>query len=551
MPVSVVGKPISRVDARAKVTGEARYPGDWYLPGMLHARVVWSEYPHARLRCIDIARASACPGVVAVLTHRDIPVNEFGIIEYDQHVLAEDVVRWIGEPVALVVAETEGAAEEGRELVRVEYEPLPVVSDPVAAMEPGAPLVHPERGSNILSYNRIRRGDVDRALGEAEVVVEGVYRTPHVEHAYLQPEAGVAYLDEEGRLTVVVAAQWPHDDVRQIAHALALPPEQVREIVPAVGGAFGGREDISLQILVALAAWKTGRPVKLVWTREESVRGHGKRHPFLMQYRWGASRGRLVAAEVRLVADAGAYASTSKVVLANAVSVAVGPYVIPNVRVEGYAVYTNNPPTMAMRGFGTTQPPVAYEVIMDRLAKAQGIDPVEFRLDNMLEEGSLLATGVPVPPGVGVKETLRRAALAAGWRQEGERWVRPARKILPDGRRWGIGVASSFKNVGYSFGFDDKSTARVELSLDGEGRILGAELAIGASEVGMGVHTVLTQLAAETLGLSPDKVKLLEVDTARVPDAGSSSASRHTYVSGNAVVGACRAALARAAELLA
>lgn len=545
------GPGMPRVDAPAKVTGQALYPGDFYREGMLHARVVWSPAPHARILAIDTREAESLPGVVAVLTHRDVPVNEYGINEMDQQVLAEGVVRWAGEPVAVVVAETEEAAARACHMVRIEWEPLPVVSDPLAATEPGAPLVHPEKGTNVLVSYRIRRGDAERALREADVVVEGEFRVPHVEHAYLQPEAGLGYIDEEGRVTVVAAGQWPHDDVRQIAHALALPEDRVREIVPYVGGAFGGREDISLQILVALAAWKTGRPVKMVWTREESMRCHGKRHPFIMRYRWGAARdGRLVAARVELVADAGAYTSTSKVVLAGATTVATGPYQIPHVWVEARAVYTNNPPTMAMRGFGTTQPPVAYEQVMDQLAAALGMDPVEFRLKNMWEEGSVQATGAPVPPGVGIKETLRQAARAAGWRVEGGRWIKPSLSPLPDGRRRGIGVATAFKNVGYSYGFHDRSTVRLGLLLGERGEILHADMAIGAVEVGMGVHTVLVQVAAEALGVPPERIALHPVDTSSVPDAGSSSASRHTFISGNAVLGACRKALARRDELL-
>lgn len=542
----VLGRNLPRIDALAKVTGGARFPGDFYIEGMLHAVALWSPHPHARLIDVDISRAAALPGVVTVLTARDVPVNEYGIIFMDQRVLASDVVRWTGEAVAVVVAETEQIANEARDLIRVDYEPLPVVTDVEAALVPGAPLVHPEQGSNEIIHYKVRRGDPDRALEEADVIIEGEYRVPHVEHAYMQPEAGLAYIDDQGRVTVVAAGQWAHDDVRQIAHALGLPVDRVREIVPYIGGAFGGREDISLQILVALATYKTGRPVKMVWTREESLRCHGKRHPFVMRYRWGARKdGKLVAAVIELLADAGAYRSTTTAVLQCAVSVATGPYNIPDVRIDGIAAYTNNPPTMAMRGFGTAQPAVAYEQQVEKLAQALGMDPVEFRLANVWHEGAIQATGAPVPPGVGAAETIRAAALAAGWHLEGDRYRKPVLGPLPDGRRRGIGLATAFKNVGYSFGFHDRSTARLRLALTDRGEIDRAEMAIGASEVGMGVHTALVQIAAETLGIEPGRVEIKLVDTGAVPNAGSSSASRHTFISGNAVAGACREALAR------
>ncbi len=540
-----VGRSVRRVDAALKVTGQARYPADYAMAGMGHAKVVWAGEPHARILDLDPSAALALPGVVVVLTSRDVPCNEYGIIDSDQQVLAAEVVRWTGEALAVVVAETEELAERARDLVKVTYEPLPLLLDPIKAMDPGAPLIHAGRASNLLGSWKVRRGDVEAALTQADLVIEAEYHVPFVEHAYLQPEAALGYLDEQGRVTVVAAGQWPHDDVRQIAHALGLPEDRVREIVPSIGGAFGGREDISLQILVALAAWKARRPVKMVWTREESMRCHGKRHPFTMRYRWGAKNGRITAAKVELIADAGAYSSTSKAVVPGALSVAVGPYNIPNVAVDACVAHTNNPPTMAMRGFGTAQPAVAYEQQMDKFARALGEDPVSFRLKHLWDEGAVQPTGALVPPGVGVKETLRRAALALGWRSAGERWVKPELPPLPDGRRRGVGLATAFKNVGYSFGFHDRSTARVTVDLDERGEPRQAEVFSAAAEVGMGVHTVLVQIAAQELGLPVDRVKFHPVDTSETPDAGSSSASRHTFISGNAVLTACRQALAK------
>ena len=566
MKTKVVGQSLPRIDARDKVTGQAHYPGDFSMPGMLHAKVVWSEYPHARVRRIDTTKAEAYPSVVRVITYKDVPVNDYGINITDQPVLVAegDKVRWVGDRIAIVVAETERAAREACRLVEVGYEPLPVVTDPREAMKPGAPLVHDERGdTNVLRHIQIRTGDVEAGFAQANVIVEGYYVTPHVEHAYLQPEAGLGYIDEQGRVTVVCAAQWPHDDLHQIAHILNLPEDQVREIVPAVGGAFGGRGAMYIQHLLALCAYVVRRPVKMVFSREESITRTGKRHPFYLRHRWGATRdGKLTAVEIEGISDAGAYASTSIPVLANATSFFAGPYVVPNARIDGYTVYTTNAVTMAMRGFGATQPPVAYEQQMDKLAEALGMDPVELRLRNLFEEGSVAVTGNVMPPGVGVKETLRQAAVAAGWREENGHWLKPVlnpsaplrvnsaegpelgRPSAPHKRR-GIGVACAYKNVGYSFGFDDKTTARVELTLEESGVIGQVRVRVGASDVGEGVHTALAQIAAETLGVPLERVEIALLDTAEVPNAGSSSASRHVYVSGNAVLRACQEAKAK------
>ena len=555
MNTKVIGQSLPRIDAWEKVTGQARYPGDFSMPGMLHAKVVWSEYPHARVRLIDTSKAEALPGVVKVITYRDVPVNEYGINIRDQPVLIAqgDKVRWVGDRIAIIVAETEEIAEQARRLIKVDYEPLPVVTDPREAMKPGAPLVHDERGdTNILHHIRIRKGDMEAGFAQADVIVEGYYITPHVEHAYLQPEAGLGYIDEEGRITVIADAQWSHDDLHQIAHTLNLPQDQLREIVPAVGGAFGGREDMYIQHLLALCAYVVRRPVKIVFSREESVCRTGKRHPFYLRHRWGATRdGKLTAVEIEGISDAGAYASTSIPVLSNATSFFAGPYVVPNAKIDGYTVYTNNAVTMAMRGFGATQPPVAYEQQMDKVAEKLGVDPVELRLKNLFEEGSVAVTGNRMPPGVGIQETLRQAALAAGWREKDGHWFKPdlGQPSAPHKRR-GIGVACAYKNVGYSFGFDDKTTARVELALAESGAIQHARIRVGASDVGEGVHTALAQIAAEALDVPLERVEIAPLDTAEVPDAGSSSASRHVYISGNAVLRACWAAKAKLQDML-
>lgn len=547
MTMHSVGHSLPRLDAHDKVTGQARYAGDFSMPGMLHARVVWSAHAHARVTRIDTTRAEAVPGVVRVLTYRDVPVNNYGINIADQPVLVAvgDKVRCEADRLAIVVADSERAAEQARRLVDVEYEPLPVVCDPRQAMQPGAPLVHDERGdSNVLRHIKVRKGDVDAGFAQADVVIEGEYATPFIEHVYLQPEAGLGYIDNDGRVTVVCAAQWAHDDVHQIAHILDLPLDQVREIVPAIGGAFGGREDMFIQHLLALCAFVLRRPVRMIFTREESVSRTGKRHPFYFKCRLGARRdGTLTAVEVEGISDVGGYASTSIPVLSTAVSFFAGPYAVPNVRLDGYAVYTNNLITVAMRGFGSTQPVPAYEQQMDRLAEALGMDPVSLRLKNLLEAGSIGVTGAVMPPGVGMKETLLQAARAAGWREGDGCWLKPdlGTPSAPHKRR-GMGVACAFKNVGYSFGFDDQTTAIVELALEPSGTIGHVLVRLASSDVGQGVATTMAQIAAEALGVSPECVEIAPLDTAGVPNAGSASASRHVYISGNAVMRAGRLA---------
>jgi len=545
MKAKVIGQRLWRPDAVDKVTGRTRFPGDLSMDGMLYARVLFSDRPHARILSIDTSAAEQVPGVVAVLTHKDVPVNEYGLIFKDQPALNGDKVRSMFDRVALVIAETERAARRARDLIRVEYEDLPVVTDPREAMKPGAPVIHDRWPNNIQTHQHIRKGDVEAVFARDDVVmVEEEYFTPHQEHAYLQPEAGIGYIDEQGRVTVHSTGQWAHDDQHQIAHMLNLPLDRVRVIYAPAGGAFGGREDMSLQHLLALAAYcldRRGirRPVKIVWDRKESFRGHHKRHPYYMHCRSAATKdGRLLAVEATLIADIGAYSSSSSAVLNNAVSIITGPYEVPNVRVDGYNVFTNNLVAGAFRGFGALQATFAAESQMSRLAAALGMDPVVFRLKNALREGSVLATQSVVPAGVSVRETLLHAAEAAGWTEAGK--PRPQGQAAA-GRLRGIGVAAGYKNVCYSFGFPDKCTARCELY--GERTIEQAVVKIGVSEVGQGVLAALTQVAAETLGLPYDRVQLVNQDTAEVPEAGSCSASRLSFMGGNAVRLACEAAL--------
>ncbi|MGC9335319.1 MAG: xanthine dehydrogenase family protein molybdopterin-binding subunit [Anaerolineae bacterium] len=541
-----LGRRMLRPDAVDKVTGRARFPGDLYLEGALHAKVLFSDRPHARILSIDVSDAEQVPGVVAILTHQDVPVNEYGLIYKDQPALNAERVRSVFDRVALVIAETQRAARQGRDLIRVEYEDLPVLTDPREAMKPGAPTIQDAWPDNIQSHQRIRKGDVEAAFAREDVViVESDYFTPHQEHAYLQPEAGVGFIDEHGRVAVHSAGQWSHDDQHQIAHMLDLPLDQVRVIYAPAGGAFGGREDMSVQHLLALAAYaldKRGirRPVKIVWDRKESFRGHHKRHPYYMHFRSAATKeGRLLAVEATLIADIGAYSSSSTAVLNNAVSMANGAYEVPNVKVDGYNVFTNNLVCGAFRGFGALQATFGAEMQMSKLADALGMDPVVFRLKNALREGSVLATQSTVPPGVSIRETLLHAAEAAGWTEQGK--PHPSDEPV-EGMARGIGVASGYKNVCYSFGFPDKATARCELYGDGE--IQEAVVKIGVSEVGQGVLAVVGQMAAETLGVAYGQVRVVNEDTSEVPEAGSCSASRLSFMAGNAVKLACEGARA-------
>ena len=545
MTTKTIGQSTRRVDAQAKVTGQALYPGDLAMPGMLHMKVLFANRPHARILSIDTSQAEACTGVVAVFTARDVPVNEYGLMMNDQPVLCgpgsdkpgAGVVRFVGDQVALVVAETEKAAAAARDLIGVEYEDLPVITDPREAMRPDAVQIHPDKPGNIVAQYLIRKGDVEAAFAEADVIVEGEYFTPMQEHAYLQPEAGLAYIDEEGRVTVQVAGQHAHRDGEQIAHALGLPDEQVRVIYPAIGGAFGGREDMSVQIILALAAWKLHRPVKIIWSREESIIGHCKRHQYFMRHKWGAkSSGRIIAVQAELVSDAGAYCYTSNKVLANANLMAIGVYDIPNVHVDSYAVYTNNVAAGAFRGFGAPQAIFAAEQQIDRLAEKLGLDPITIRLRNCLREGSLLASQSPVPEGVSIAPVIERCAEAAGYKQEEGSWQKPD---FADGR--GIGFACGLKNVAFSFGSPERCSATIELH--GEAEIEEVVLRHAAAEVGQGTHTVLAQMAAEALGVPPEKVRLVMSDTATSDDSGSASASRMTFMAGHAIRGAADLAL--------
>ncbi len=546
----VISESVKRIDARGKVTGETRYPGDIDIEGQLWMRIKFSERAHARVVNVDAAKAEALPGVVRVFTSLDVPVNEYGLVIKDQPVLCgpggvkagADVARCYMDMVATVVAETDAIAQAALELIDVRYEDLPAVFDPEEAMTESAPQLHPESPGNLVARYRIRRGDMEAGWKAAEVVVEGEYETTWQEHAYLQPEAGLAYIDEADRVAVVVAGQWTHEDQEQIYHALDLPPEQARVIYPAIGGAFGGREDMSVQIVLALAAWKLRVPIKIQWNREESILYHHKRHPIKVRAKWGATReGLLTAVSAEVIGDAGAYNYTSNKVLGNAQLTVTGPYEIPNIHVDTYAVYTNNIPSGAFRGFGAPQALFAAEGQMNRLAAALNMDPLEIRLRNSIREGSIGSVDTPFPAGVTMPQVFEACGRESWWALSGGRWrLHSAVQPADQSKRRGRGIAGGFKNVGFSFGFPEHCWAGLELQ--GRADIDKVILYQAAAEVGQGAHTALCQMAADAIGVPFDAVELVASDTATSGSSGSASASRLTFMSGNAIRGAAEIA---------
>ena len=539
-----VGKSLPRVDARGKVTGEALYSGDLTMKDMLHMKILFADRPHARVKSIDTAQAEAAPGVVGVYTAKDVPVNEYGLQWQDQPVLCgpgspkpgTDVVRFIGDQVAAVVAQSEVEAAAAVKLIRVEYEDLPVVSDPVEAMKPGSPRVHEEiDDSNICVHYKIRKGNVEEGFAKADVIVEAEYRTPVQEHAYLQPEAGLAYLDEEGRLTIACGGQWTHEDRHQVAHALGMANEDIRIVYPAIGGAFGGREDMSVQIVLALAARSLQKPIKIIWSRQESIIGHGKRHASVIRARWGATKdGKVIAIENEIIGDGGAYMYTSNKVLGNSAITSTGSYNIPNVKTDVYGVYTNNVPGAAFRGFGAPQALFMAEMQMNKLAEKLGMDPVEFRLKNALKDGDTMGVGTPSPSPVTVTKCIEAA-------RDKIEWKAGKQERLPGHIKRGRGFAAGFKNIGFSFGYQENCWAKVEIH--GNSEIDRVVLHHAGAEVGQGTHTVMMQMAAEAVGVPYEKVRIVTSDSATMENSGSVSASRMTFMSGNAIRGAAEVAL--------
>ena len=523
----VVGRPAAAAAGRSILTGQARYCRDLAFPGMLVGRLLYSQHPCARIRHLNVARARRLPGVLAVLTAADVPgENSYLYSQPDQPLLVPEVVRFQGDILAAVAAVDDAAAQAALQAIEVDCRPLPGVFDPIEAMRPGALQVWPDRG-NVCNHLVIARGDVEAGFARADVVLENTYFTPRVEHAFLETECAVALPGAGGAIVVYSPGQSPHRDRKQIARALGVPENRVRVIAPAIGGAFGGKDEIHVQIHAALLAQATGHPVRIERSREESIRTHVKRHPVRIRYRSGATRdGRLTAIQVEAIGDTGPYVGAGPEIMGCLAATVFGPYAVPSARIEAYTVLTNNPVSGAMRGFGIPQGQFACELQMDDLARTLGIDPLEIRLRNGLETGDELPTGVRVRQAGGMKGCLLEAARLAGWERRHQEERRPAPHL-----RRGWGMASIIFTVGMGRNVPDFAGAGLEMTADGM-----AVLRTGASDMGQGAHTALAQLAAEALGIELQTVRVITPDTDQTPNAGASAASRTTFVSGNAVL---------------
>ena len=537
-----VGIEVPKVDVLEKALGEAKYGADLPSKDPLHLKVLRSPKPYAKIVRIEMDEALRVPGVERVFTAKDIPgKNLVGTINKDQPILASDRVKYIGDPVALVAAKTEEALEEAAKKLVVVYEDLPSITHPEEALQPYAPLIH-EKGNLLLEFHVIK-GNSQRGFKEADVVVEETYTTTWVDHAYLEPDAGISYLDEEGRITVVCPTQNVHYDQKEVASALSLPLDQVRIIQCATGGGFGGRLDITVQCLLALAVYHLRKPVRIVYSREEVFQVISKRHPLKIRYKSGAKKdGTLTAVEVDILGDTGAYASYGATVAIRSAVHATGPYQIPNVKVRSRMFYTNNPWSGAMRGFGVPQMAFAHESQMDLLAQTLKMDPIEIRLKNCLRVGSETATNQTLMTSVGIGETLRKVKE---WRdRSGISQIDSKKPFI----KKGIGVGSMWYGIGNT-GIANPSTAQVEIDPNGEVRLF-----TGVADIGQGSDTILLQIASEAIGVSLKEIRLIRADTAVTTDAGATSASRQTYISGNAILSAIKSlkeeAIKEASQLL-
>jgi xanthine dehydrogenase D subunit len=529
-----IGTNAQRPDGALKVRGEFAYSSDLWHEDMLWGATLRSPHPHARITSIDITEALKVPGVYAVLTHQDVPgTNIYGLEHADQPVLAADVVRYEGEPVALVAADHPETARRAIKRIVVGYDVLPPVVNTEDAAHGRAADLHPH--GNVVRHVKIRRGPQD---AQADVVVSGEYEVGMQDQAFLGPESGLAVPAPDGTIDLYIATQWLHVDQRQIAVALGIPLENIRLTLSGVGGAFGGREDLSMQVHACMLALHTGKPIKMVYNREESFYGHVHRHPARMYYEHGATRdGKIVYVKARIYLDGGAYASSTGAVVANAATLGLGPYDVPSATVDCWGVYTNNPPCGAMRGFGAVQAAFAYESQMDKLAASLGVDPVELRIRNAMSEGSIMPTGQVVDSPAPVAELMtlvRDKPLPPKGSHLTDMPGGVSNTTHGEGVVRGVGYAIGIKNVGFSDSFDDFSTARVRLSVAGGEAV--AMVHTAAAEVGQGLVTVLQQIVRTELGV--DVVTIQPMDTS-IGDGGSTSASRQTYVTGGAVQAAC------------
>ena len=522
-----VGKPLERTDAVGKATGRTRYAGDYTMPGMLHAKVLRSDIASGRLKRLDVSKARALPGVACVLTAEDLP-DRLAATDMpgqtgqkraatDRQILVREIIRHHGEPLALIAAETPALADKALDLIEYEIEPLPGVYDTASALEPDAPIV--TEPDNVVGKYKIRKGDTEKGFAAADRIIENTFYTQFIEHAFLEPEVGLAWVDENGVVNIRMSTQ-VIEHFRFIADALGVPHNKVRILGAMVGGGFGGKEDITVELYLALLAQTTRRPVRLAYTREDSFVGHGKRHPFSVSHKTGVTEdGKITALEVTISADSGAYVFLSPYVLLYCAVAAPGPYRIDNVKIDAAAVATNNMYTSAFRGFGAAQACVAYEAQMDEIAKALDLDRFEFRRRNFMRTGDKTATGQTVESAIWADECMTKALDALGDKPADTGTVKIGR-----------GVATYQQSYGRITWFHDTSEAWVGIEVDGTVIVRS-----GVTDIGAGQASALGQIAAELLGVGLDDVVIYNSDSAVTPLAGTTTATRALYMTGRAV----------------
>lgn len=525
-----IGEAVLRIDGRDKVDGTQVYPSDFVLDGMLSLKIHRAPHPHAKILSLDTTKAEAFPGVVRVITAADIPGNKMtGLMQSDMPLLCDEIVRRQADPLAIIAAETEVAARSAAALIEVEYELLPVISDVRAALQPGSPRVHP--AGNLVAELHFNQGDIEKAFARADLVFEYEYQTGRQEHAFLETEGGTAYYDEEGRLTVRFGGQHPHWDRQIIAGVLGLSEDKLRVISPFVGGSFGGKDDIDVQCYLALATHLTGRPSRIQYDRQESILSGNKRHPFTVVIKSACSReGEWIAADVKLYADTGAYAGWGVEVLKTAVNNCLGPYRIPHTRVDAFCVYTNNSNASAFRGFGGLQATFPLEQQVDEMARACGMDPIEFRKKNTLEPGETAGLGFILEDRLSFKDVLSAAQEGPIYSQRDQLVSLPERES--SSKKRGIGIAASWMGVGYGRGVPDSAEVHIRLKDDGHYQFL-----LGGTDMGQGNATALMQIAAHELNAGMEAFELVLGDSLG-PDAGSCDAARQMSLVGSAALDA-------------
>ncbi|MGC8721455.1 MAG: xanthine dehydrogenase family protein molybdopterin-binding subunit [Caldisericaceae bacterium] len=524
-----IGKSVERIDALDKATGAIKYMSDLVLRDMLYGKILRAKYPHARILKIDTSKARALKGVIAVITYEDVPgVNGFGIVVPDMPVLCSDKVRYIGDAVAAVAAESEEIADKAASLIQVEYEPLPIVDDPVKALEPDSPKVHEE--GNIQLHTEVTRGDVNEAFKNADLIIENTYYTGRQEHAFLETEGGVAFVDEEGNLNVYAGSQYPQRDQLQLARCLSINPKKIRVVSYPVGGAFGGKDELTIQPILGLLALKTKRPVKITLSREESIISYWKRHPYIMHYKTAVKKdGTILAVEAKIIQDKGAYSSLGGPVLNLAVEHAAGPYRVDNVHIDGYAVFTNNGVAGAFRGFGAPQVTFACETQMDIIAEKLGIDPIELRKKNALRKGDKTPMGNTLTTSVGTPQVLDAIEQSDIWKNRSELC-----KATDPNKPWlkrGVGVALTYQGTGLGVGLPDYGGAILSMREDG-----GFTVGVGTVDYGQGIGTSYAEIVADEMNIDIKDVKVILGDSFLSADSGPTSASRGVYTGGKASI---------------